>query len=77
VTTGASAIIIEKHYLGGAVPYERATWLEIKGLDEHSNMRDPLLSEPIDFEAEIALRRETHEPLQPIDGELHNDLFGI
>jgi hypothetical protein len=77
MTTSASGIIIEEHYLGGAVRYERATWLAIEGLDEHPHMRDPLLSEPIDFEAEIAQRRETHEPLPPIDGEIHNDLFGV
>lgn len=77
MTTGASGIIIEGHYVGGAVHYERATWLEIEGLDEHPHTRDPPLIEPIDFATEVAQRRETHQPLSPIDGDLHNELFGI
>lgn len=74
--TGASGAVIEMQYHGSA-QYQREVLLVVDGLEKHLGMREPTLIEPIDFEAEIAERRDTHEPLGPVDGELGNTLFGV
>jgi len=38
---------------------------------------EPLLTEPIDYQAELTERARSREPLAPIDGELTNSDFGI
>jgi hypothetical protein len=75
-TTASSGYTIVRRYTGG-VAYEQASYLTIEGDRGIAGMTDPILTDPIDFEAEIRERERTHEPLQPVDTDLTNDAFGI
>jgi hypothetical protein len=77
MTTRGSGTIIETKYSGESVQYEQETSLVTDGFDWTLGMTKPTLLEPIDFEAELAERRETHEPHTDPDGNLGNSLFGI
>ena len=70
-------VVIERQYSGPGARYERSASIIVGGDAGHAGITDPILTEPIDFDAEIANRRETHEPMPPVDGGLSNTVFGI
>ena len=47
------------------------------GFDWSLGIMEPALLEPIDYDVEIAERRETHEPIRDVGGELGNSRFGV
>jgi hypothetical protein len=76
MTTGASGTIIQTTYEGDPVPYEQETSV-IEGPDLSLGMTEATLVEPIDYDAELAARRETHEPHSDPEGSVGNSAFGI
>jgi hypothetical protein len=76
MTTGASGTIIETTYQGCPVRYEQETSI-IDGLDLSLGMTEATLLEPIDYDAELAGRRETHGPHSDPEGSHGNSAFGI
>jgi hypothetical protein len=77
MTTGASGTFIETKYQGEPARYEMETSLLAAGFDWSLGMTESVLLDPIDYEAELAERRETHEAIAPVDGDVGNSLFGI
>jgi len=75
MATGASGTVIEVEYRGETI-HEEARF-EIDGPQLHLGMTEPDLVAPIDYEAEIARRCETHEPHVDVGGNIGNRAFGI
>jgi hypothetical protein len=75
--TASSGVAIERRYTGEDARYEHHATIVVAGDQGIAGISDPILTEPIDFEAELAERERTHEPLGPVDTDLTNTLFGI
>jgi len=76
VATCGSDTILTTEYRGGTVAYHVDSVMS-DGFDWSLGMTEPALLEPIDYDAEIAERRETHEPIRDVGGELGNSRFGV
>lgn len=75
MATSGTGTIVTREYCGTAVEY--AVSVTCDGFDLSLGMIEPMLEEPIDYEAEIAERQYTHEPLQEYEGDTGNSAFGI
>lgn len=76
-STASGGIAIERRYVSSEGHVEQSSYLIIGGEEGIAGVTDPILSEPIDFEAELNERAATHEPLEPVDTDLTNRAFGI
>lgn len=75
-STASSGVIIEREYRAEDAAYEET--VIVGGSGEVADEAEPMLDEPIDHEAELAERRETHEPIEfDSDADLTNTAFGI
>lgn len=74
-TCGSDTILTTEYRGETAVAYRVSVTRD--GFDLSLGMMDPTLEEPIDYDAELAERRETHEPLEEFDGDIGNSAFGI
>jgi hypothetical protein len=76
-TCGSDTIVTAEYRGETAVAYARCVSVSGDGFDLSLGMTEPVLEEPIDYEAEMAARRQTHEPLEEFDGHIGNSAFGI
>ena len=77
MTTASGGVIIERHYASEGIRFTHGARLVVDGCDEPAGVSDPILSDPVDYEAELAERRETHEPIEPVTSDTRNTVFGI
>jgi hypothetical protein len=75
--TAASGSAVERHYVGSDAEIDGSSSVIIAGDQGVAGDVDPMLTEPIDFDVELADRALTYEPLEVVDGDLTNDAFGI
>jgi hypothetical protein len=76
--TSSTGFLIEREYRSEDAHWAySSSWAEVAGEHGIAGMTDPMLVDPIDFEAELAERRRTYEPLPPVDTDLTNPHFGI
>jgi hypothetical protein len=75
--TRGSGLIIHEQYTGTDHFERSCSLVVVDGSDLDLGMTEATLAEPIDYDAEIAERRDTHEPITPVDGNLANSVFGI
>jgi hypothetical protein len=75
-STASAGFAIERRYREEHAHYEQSSSIRV-GESGIAGVTDPMLVEPIDFEAEIAERQREYEPLEPVDGDLRNSRFGI
>lgn len=75
-STASSGVIIERKYRAKNAAYEET--VIVGGPGEVAGGVEPVLGEPIDYDAELEERRGTHEPIgfDP-DADLKNTAFGI
>jgi hypothetical protein len=75
-TRAGSGIGIERRYRGSE-EYDAASYGGFSDEPGVAGETDPMLTEPIDFDAEREERERTREPLPPVDTDLTNSDFGI
>jgi hypothetical protein len=69
---------IERKYSADDAHYEESFSFDLRDTDyDEPGSSDPVLAEPIDYEAALAERKRTHEPIEPVDTDLANTKFGI
>jgi hypothetical protein len=74
--TASDGLVIERHVRAGEEVAESYS-VVIGGDPGIAGLTDPMLTDPIDFDAELAERSRTHVPLEPVDGDQTNSIFGI
>ena len=77
---GATASVgfsIEREYQSENAHYEQATYVRVTGDEGVAGVADPMLVDPIDFEAEKQRRQEEYEPLEQVDVDASDTRFGI
>jgi hypothetical protein len=76
-STASGGIIIERKYAQEDAAYEASAVMYVGGRRETDDDFE-VLSDPIEYEAEVAERRETHEPIE-LDPEvdISDTAFGI
>ena len=77
--TSSGAVVIRRRYVSpDGINFEpTASWQVVGGGDVDPVNNDDMVTEPIDFDGELAERERTHEPLPPLDSDPTNTLFGI
>jgi hypothetical protein len=75
MATCGGGTIIETEYRGEDVQYDVSVSMD--GFEWSLGMTEPVLLKPIDYDAELAEREKTHEPISDVDGDLGNRLFGV
>jgi hypothetical protein len=78
VSTASGGVVIERKHSAEGATYEESAVMQVGGAGEVAGEAEPMLADPIDYEAELAERRETHEPIEfDPDTDLTNSQFGI
>ena len=79
MSTSGNGTIVTSEYRGETdVAFAQdVSVTSVGGFDWSLGMIEPTLAEPIDYEAEIAERLETHEPMADVGGEIGNSRFGV
>lgn len=78
MSTSGSGMIVKAEYRSEAyVEYAQVVCRSDDGFDWGLGMADSTLLEPIDYDAEIAERQETHEPMSDVGGKIGNSRFGV
>lgn len=76
--TASGSVGFQRQYVSDHAVYEQFSYLIVQGNEGIAGVTDPLLMEPIDFEAELARRRLDRAPIdEPVDSDTANDVFGI
>lgn len=75
--TASGAVTINRLYRAEDTVYEQLVWGGTVTDREVAGVSDPILVEPINFDAELAKRERTHRPISPPDTDLSNTVFGI
>jgi len=76
ITTASNGVVVVKKYSGEAC-CEAVSYGSFGDDAGVAGVTDPILTDSVDFERELADREKTHEPLPPVDTDLTNDDFGI
>ncbi len=78
MSTRGSGTIVRAAYRGETViAFAQEVVVSNDGFDWTLGMTEPALVDPIDYDAEIAERRTTHEPIHDVGGDLGNSRFGV
>ena len=79
MSTSGSGLIVKAEYRSEAhVEYaQEVVCVSADTSDWTLGMTEPALLEPINDDAEIAERRETHEQIDDVGGEIGNSRFGV
>lgn len=76
--TSSGSVGYQRQYVSASAVYEQSGYLIVQGDEGMAGVTDPLLVEPIDFDAELARRRHSRSPIdEPVDSDTANDVFGI
>jgi hypothetical protein len=75
--TRGGSVVIGRHYTAEGAQYPRSFSVSMDVDEGVAGVTDPILVEPIDYEAEIARRAATREPLPVVETDLSNTLFGV
>ncbi len=71
------SVVIGRHYIAAGAQYPQSFSVSMGADEGIAGLTDPILVEPLDYEAEIAQRAATREPLSPVETDLSNTLFGV
>ncbi len=69
--------MIGRHYIAAGAQYPQSFSVSMGADERIAGVTDPFLVEPLNYEAEIAQRAATREPLAAVETELANTLFGV
>lgn len=75
--TASGGIGLRRQYISSEASFEQYSWLVVQKDNGIAGIAEPILSEPIDFEAELAERKRSRAPIEPADTDTTNKLFGI
>lgn len=75
--TASRSIGYERLYISHHATYEQSACLLVQGNEGIAGITEPQLEEPIDFEAELARRRERISIEEPVDSDTANDVFDV
>jgi hypothetical protein len=75
-STATGGVVIERKYRTEDGQIEQSS-VVVSSDNVSAGDVDVILVEPIDYEAELARREKTHEPIEPVDTDLTNTAFGI
>ncbi len=75
--TSGTDTIVTSEYHGALVEYAVSSAITSDDFNWGLGMTEVELLEPIDYDAEIAERERTHEPIEDAGGNLANSRFGI
>jgi hypothetical protein len=77
-STASSGVVIERKHSAEGATYEESMVMRVGGTGDVAGESEPILADPINFDAELAERRETHEAIEvDPDADLTNTQFGI
>lgn len=74
--TRGSGAVIERSFVASDAHYAHTFSLVVGSDQGEAGLADPILTEPIDYAAELA-ERAKRDRLPPVETDLANDLFGI
>lgn len=76
--TASGSVGFQRQYVSDHARYELSGCLIVQGAEGIAGITEPLIDEPIDFEAELAHRRRNRVAIEePVDSDTANDVFGI
>lgn len=76
--TASGSVGFQRQYVSDHARYELSGCLIVQGTEGIAGITDPVVEEPIDFEAELASRRRNRAAInEPVNSDTANDVFGI
>jgi hypothetical protein len=76
--TASGSVGFQRQYVSDHARYELSGCLIVQGTEGIAGVTDPIIEDPIDFEAELANRRHNRVAInESVDSDTANDVFGI